>query len=328
MNNPRLVQKFNAGIAFLKLAACFGVVSMHFGAYGFFRKAAVPTFVLVSFYLSARLFEKVNLQDLGRRIRRLAIPFFAWGIISLLCWWACGSEVTGRIVLMQLTCGRADIVSAGHLYYLEVCVIMTLILYALPRKRFDLWLVAVIVFSFCLQYCNLNYRIFHPMGYNAMNTFGRICEFITYASAGLLLAHVMGWFRAKCTSKWFWFICVMGFCLAGVLYAFKLIPTPLGFASQGIAAFLMTVTFNLPFVVLGEYLQSKGTSQSSVPMRVLQYVSSLTGGMYYIHVLVGTALVVVFGIAHSLICTILVFCASAVATIILGKARCLSWLVK
>ena len=299
MNNLKSVRKFNAGIAILKIAACFGVVSMHFGSFGFFRKAAVPTFVLVSFYLSARLFERIDLRDLGRRMRRLAIPFFAWGIISLLCWWVCGSEVTGKIVLMQLTCGRADVVSAGHLYYLEVCAIMTLILYALPRRRFDLWLVAVIVFSFCLQYSNLNYQIFHPMGYNAMNTFGRICEFITYAATGLLLAHTMKWFRSVYDFKWFWFICAVGFGLSGVLYAGKLIPTPQGFASQGIAAFLMTVTFDLPFVVLGEYLQSKVALQSGMPMRALQYASSLTGGMYYVHVLVGTVLVVLSGIEHS-----------------------------
>ena len=316
--------RFNVGIALLKLVACSGVISLHFGGAGFLRKPAVPTFVFIGFYLSARLFSQWDFNRLLKRLYRLAVPFVAWGLLSLLCWGMTGNEVSLEMVSQQLLCGRTADVPAAHLYYLEVCIILTAVLYFVPRRRQDLLLVVLIVLLFVWQYSNLNYRVFNRLGYVAMNTFGRISELGTYACTGILFANFLPLVSRR---KWFWWTCPVAFGLSCAVYVLQMIPTPSGFSYQGVSVFLLTVSLNAPVILLGEILMCREGVMSSGFVTRLKYVASLTSGMYYMHMLVGTAAVWILGLAHSFALAVIIFVVCAVLTAFARRFKWLYWLV-
>ena len=122
--------RFNIGIALLKIAACFGVVWLHFGANCQFAVVSVPLFMILSVYLSAR-----KLGDRGGLIKRLArlyLPFAAWGII----YFTLGTILERRIdfanLILQLTIG---VPACPPLYFIFLLIVSTLILQRVEYVR-------------------------------------------------------------------------------------------------------------------------------------------------------------------------------------------------
>ena len=85
----------NIGLDILKVWMSFEVVLCHFGHgsgawiyshfFAYFKRMAVPVFMIVSFYLSARFIsdKEWHLEKLAKRLYRIYWPLVAWGII---CW--------------------------------------------------------------------------------------------------------------------------------------------------------------------------------------------------------------------------------------------------
>ena len=81
-------KKYNYGILFLRLLLTFVVILNHFWELEspgvlkplyLLRSCAVPTFMLLSFFLTEKAITSPSIQKLKKRIIRLATPFFAWG---------------------------------------------------------------------------------------------------------------------------------------------------------------------------------------------------------------------------------------------------------
>lgn len=81
--------KYNYGLSLLRVFLTIFVILNHFWEsdvvnrvlmpLSTMRSVAVPTFMLMSFYLTARKISSGSSGDLKKRIVRLAIPFFVWG---------------------------------------------------------------------------------------------------------------------------------------------------------------------------------------------------------------------------------------------------------
>ena len=81
--------KYNYGLSLLRVFLTIFVILNHFWEsdvisralipLSTMRSVAVPTFMLMSFYLTARKISSGSAGALKKRIIRLAIPFFVWG---------------------------------------------------------------------------------------------------------------------------------------------------------------------------------------------------------------------------------------------------------
>ena len=157
-----------------------------------------------------------------------------------------------------------------------------------------------------------------------MNTFGRVAEFGTYACAGILCANFLRFVRGR---KWFWWTCVLAFVLSCVVYVLHLIPAPSGFSYQGISVFLLTVTLNVPVILLGEILMCREGIMNRRFVKGLKFAASLTSGMYYMHMLVGICIVWLWGMPHSFALAVFIFVCCAILTAFMRRFRWLCWLV-
>lgn len=76
------------GISYLKIILSFLIVTCHFyevenvDLIVRLRIAAVPCFMLISFYLTADMFKNLEYERVFKRIDRLYYPFAIWGGVT------------------------------------------------------------------------------------------------------------------------------------------------------------------------------------------------------------------------------------------------------
>lgn len=80
---------YNYNIALMKCGLSYLVVLCHywnpskesrlFTTLGTLRSVAVPIFFIISFFLTAKIYEEIEHKKLGQRLHRLALPYFIWG---------------------------------------------------------------------------------------------------------------------------------------------------------------------------------------------------------------------------------------------------------
>lgn len=309
-------KSYNYAIAYLKILACFGVVSLHFGSGGFGRKLAVPLFVSVSFYLGAKLFDCDDWRKLVNRVVRLMRPYVIWGFFGLLL-----SCVMAKISLIQVCdqmfFGRALGVPAGHLYYLELCAFITVLLFALRRLPRSMVLLSLIIGSFVLQYTGMNAALCKNLYSEAPNTVGRIVEFLPYACAGVAAAAV----PVDSRLRGWWSIgggLVVGLVSFGLFGRF----VPNGFSYQGLPLFVLSMAV---FV-------SAAWKGCAMPrffqLRAVSEISAWTSGVYFVHMFVGYIVQRSLCVPHSFGLTVVVFLASMTLTGLLSRIKVLNALVK
>lgn len=324
------VDKYNPGVAFWKLVACFSVVSLHFGSQGFGRRMAVPSFIFLAFYLSGARLIQNDFSYLSKRLCRLAIPFFAWGALGLLAYsiefgWSWSALINQFLFGRAVSAVNGDWshgVPAGHLYYLELVALITIVIYAFSKlvHRLSPLLVGLSVAAFALQYSGTNSYLWGKTSYDAANTFGRFAEFLPYACTGLLLSVKEGAFshRVMLSSS------IASVIVFTALYVWR--PTSMadGFSYQGFILFGLAASFCTMAIAMGKSSWLRGFKLCELLARV----STLTSGIYFAHVIVGTVFVRLLKLVPSLILTAIVFAVSALLVLLLFRFKPTSWLVK
>lgn len=314
-----LSRRFNVGIAGLKILACFGVVSLHFGSTGMGRRLAVPTFVFVSFFLTSRLFSCIDFTCLRRRLFRLLLPYVVWGGLGYL-WYSCLSGFCLSPLYMQLLVGRYSDMPVGYLYYLEVLVLITSFLYCLPRRHFQFELFLVLVFSFVLQYTGVNYSLWMKAPGDIANTFGRIIEFMPYACAGLLVSH----YEMIVKRNPMVLICalIVALTVSVAFYCAHSLPCAQGFSYQGLPLFTLTVSVCCAVILFSPDIPD------GLCMKVVGKFAMLTSGIYYIHGIVGELCKLLWGMERSFVASLLVYFIGAIFALMLSSVSATRWMVK
>lgn len=117
----------NIGVDLLKIAACIGVVLMHFGGCGSrYLKPSVPIFMFVAIYLSGKVLDSGDWRLLASRLRRLLIPFFVWGFVYLTISFIIKRTVIVMDVVYQFFFGSAV---CPVLYFLVLLCFYSVILF-------------------------------------------------------------------------------------------------------------------------------------------------------------------------------------------------------
>ena len=308
-------KKFNVGICWLKVLACFGVVNSHYGVHieGEVAALPVPVFIFCSIYIAYPALKKNGLNKLLDRLWRLLLPFWCWGIVYFILYSLHMKCIVPSKLIWQLTFGHSV---CKPLFFLPLLGMITIVAYALSRFRrgFMLWSIFLIVFSLCMQHTGLNYRIFCDYPDEMRWTCGRFLEVLPVAIGACLLSTFLQ--SRKHNILW---LCVAISTGLIVLFLFNLhyriIPRCEGFTKQGLGLFLGSIGIGSLFIAIGELLLKKGEES------ILVRMSRLMFGVYLLHVLAAQFFELIFKRQHSLVESAVVFSVSLVVAGVLSKFR-------
>lgn len=151
-------------------------------------------------------------------------------------------------------------------------------------------LVLFAIISLILQYSGLNMFAFMRLPFEMRYSLGRLAEVFPYAVVGALLWKViLGKVSQATTSKRIGVITL--FFSLFFVWHFDVFTFIDGFGYQGMETFSNTVLIFLIGIYLDSILKDK---IPSIPKKVIGLCSSVTMGIFCIHILVGRVLVTVF----------------------------------
>lgn len=232
---------------------------------------AVPLFVTLSFYLTAKHFlkERMSVLELSTRLKRLIVPLVFWSLVGFLPHL---KSFTFPNIFLQFATGELVNLS---LYYLNLLVVITLICFALtyvPRKvRIGVYALITLL-AFYLQYSLINYHYFHPLDPVWQYSYSRLTELLPYAMVGL----GFGILKSQFQKQWLFPVAVSMF--GYLAYRFVLpMSTPLGFNYQGLT-FFTQVLFIFPILLLLARIRTHKHAFS-----YLERLGGYTFGVYLFH---------------------------------------------
>lgn len=180
-------------ISFLKTLLSFYVVLCHYlihddsrmGLLLYRQKCvAVPIFILISFYLTYRMYESIDLDNMRKRIRRLVYPYLIWASIYYITYSiinvSTGKESLFSLkdLIWQIALG-SDRNLCPQMWYLFDIIIFTIVYFIVcmlfPKNKKKM-LCCLMVFCLLFQYSGLNARIFASYEYEMRYPLGRLAE--------------------------------------------------------------------------------------------------------------------------------------------------------
>jgi surface polysaccharide O-acyltransferase-like enzyme len=308
-SNEKLKKKFNCGLELLRLLMCFAVVATHFWDYHTFypnndapwylqfvkvmRPYAVPVFMLMTFYLSS---EKIIAADgawLGRRFRRLLVPFVGWTFLTFALFKALTPlspkfACTFRDLWLQMLLGTTKALGS-QMWFQAVLIILTAFFAVFfrvirPKVVFSA-LVLTFLMAVAIEYSGLNFWLFKDGIYEVRNPLGRVFPMLSYACVGLLLGMQKPRFAQlpQASRRWW---AIIGFCVTAFVINFPVFVVPDGFYYRGLNMLVIAVALMMSFA-----LQPFGTLPNWAEKALLVF-SRHSMGIYLVHMLVGRVLTV------------------------------------
>ncbi|MBQ6334428.1 MAG: acyltransferase [Erysipelotrichaceae bacterium] len=293
--------KINYGFSLLKMLMAFEVLLGHFADWSQydprivwpFRELvslAVPSFVIMSFYLTERSFLNRDDEKFKVRFKKLLIPQIAWAFIYYIIY-----ALIDLFMHKKLHSGITDLfwqILTGHSSYLnpsmwyQFDIIITTVLFFLvfrqikDNKKAYCGLLIITLFCYILQFSGVNRALFGEMIFELKYPLGRIIEMIPFATIGFSLRYFDVFEKLK---KYRWIVMVL--CVALFLLGFH-IPWPelkdfgfAGFAKPYLALCIVTFAFLTPLEKL------------SLPIKkAIIKISDYSLGIYCIHRLINTLL--------------------------------------
>ena len=291
---------FGVGVAILRCYMALIVVLTHLsermltpvgGLLRLFDGFHVPVFMLLSFLMCAKYFLEPTKELIIKRVLRIVIPFFFWGImgfISMLIIW----NVKIDTLLWQLLVGLP---ANSSLWFLAVtlwiAVIFWLIRLVSNKKVFIIVISVIGVLAIASQYTGLNFLLFDKLPNSPRFAIGRILEMMPYAAMGILVSFLLPIIKRFGLKEHLIIFISAGIILAGLLMFDRFIykDRPQGFGYSGIfmlvgAFFLVTSAFTNPLNFITNH-----TFKS-----VIKWITSFTLGVFCMHLVLGPFLEMVF----------------------------------
>ena len=300
--------KVNYGLAVLKMFMCFEVVLIHFWndtdyssmltPFMLLRNFAVPTFMLISFILGEKLFERMDPTSIKRRIWRLFWPQLGmaviyWSFYNLL--YICtrvGNVCSIKALLWQIATGTSEGLNPT-MWYTTVLIFLTILFwiiwYLFKGNKGIVIMCILLVSSLILQYTGVNFILFNNLRYELKYPFGRCIEMMPYAVIGFLIMYYKVYERLE---KDRYRILLGALVLTGVLFfSFRRMPNITkinGFGYAGIyliamAVLITTIAYYFPFQKFPQIIQN-----------LIVVLTKYTLGIYCMHRLVGKCMILVF----------------------------------
>lgn len=310
----------NGAIDLVRVLACYAVLSMHFGDGGIGRRLAVPSFMFLSFYLSGSRLMNGDWQYLKHRLLRLFLPYSFWGAMGFFLGNLMGGEYSTGDLLMQICTGYP---TAAHLYYVTLVMIFTVVVFLVGkvwRTWSDYIFLILFLMSFVLQYTGWNYDMFNVIPGIVKHTPGRIVELLPLAIAGIWFA------KAEGSCKNHMLPCVVVtlivFVVALIMFYAKIPIMPRGFGCGGLQPTIMSITLCGAMILMGKIF-----GDAKMFSHVICSVGAMTSGIYFMHVIVGDALIYM-GWQKSVLMPFILFMICYALTLVLMQHKYTRWMVR
>ena len=292
MNVKNVVKKnnFKASFAILRMYLSFVVVNLHL----FNTKTSkiknkyiirilknslsVPLFYLMSFYFSSKIFIKIERNKLILRFERLLIPYFIWPIIILLI-----NRIFNIAYKLNLKDSLNDIklqFLLGHNFmpvlWFQINLIFVTFLIIILRKIFYKNLIYILlnleIFSYFIQYSNLNFKLFSNFHFCIRYPIGRFIEIIPYCISGYIFGYLnceifLEKNKIKVVSFFLFFYALV------IKYDMFIIPK--GFGYQGINLNVLSIII---FIII-----SSISFENKIIIRYIKIYAQFSSGIYYLH---------------------------------------------
>ncbi len=280
----------NFGIELLRMILCFWIILFHFGGDNNKKKYKilntffhVPTFMIISFYFSYKIFSSKNILKIKLRLERLLIPFLIIPIIKFVIIILLEYPRINKInikelfieLLLNYITGYNIIVPLWFVHILIIITILFEIIYLLFRNHYLFVLQSLAIISYYLQYSEINFKIFNNYR-SHLRAVSHFAEMIPIATTGLNLGYIkiLDFLKNYRVKSIFFSIIILLF-----IYNFNILGEFRGFyysgIKQNIAALCLFFIFSLiPFekIINNKYC-----------FIIIRKISSYTGGIYYFH---------------------------------------------
>ena len=294
--------KINFGIEILRMILCLWVIYFHFYKnknrkyYKILNTFYhVPTFMIISFYLSNKLFSTLNIIKIKQRIYRLLLPYLVLLIIKLLIdtfYFHYKSSFKEFIIkafidlLLQYMTGLRICLRFWDIQALIFLTIFFLIIFLIFKKNSYFILKFLQIIAYFFQYNEINYKVFSRFNnrYNIHLRIGAfIIEMVPIAVSGIIIAKMeilKKLFNHRIISIFFCF------CYLFLIYNYNIYASFKGFPYSGIennsAGICIFISFSLiPFEKI----------KNNLFFTIIKQLTSYTGGIYYFHGIIGRLLI-------------------------------------
>ena len=254
---------------------------------------AVPVFMFAAFLLCGQaVIDREHIRN-RRRLHRLVMMHVLWAAIYFVFWLA--ARLAGRGIFADTSIpGMALSLAAqvflgstfnATMWFQADLIVITFAMCCLYSKLSGKIAVIITVLgmfaAFGMQYSGLNLRLFGRISYaSSKYTFGRICEMLPFACAGILF--VKSGVMEKLAKHRSTSIIVSVLCLLAlhVLRRNGLLERPEGFGYQGVYLLMCAMCLTVIFWLFP--LQALPASMK----KIIAGASGLTPGIYCMHMLV------------------------------------------
>ena len=184
------------GIELLRFYMAFMVVITHFGGnllsplehvLYVFQGFHVTVFMLISFFLCGKYFLDPSKESVKKRILRIILPLFFWGVVSFLVKLCLNNNLSIKDLILQLITGHSTNLP---LWFLSVMLWISCLFWLIRlifKKQYFIIIISLLsVFCIVAQYTELNFLMFGNLSYEFKYPLGRTIEMIPYASMGII----------------------------------------------------------------------------------------------------------------------------------------------
>ena len=293
-NNYQLKRKknYNIGIGILRACLSFSVIMNHFynpikyHKYAYFFYYHIPTFFLLSFFYTFNTLHSFNINKIKNRFERIMIPYFSWcfiyWIFNNIYFYLLKKECRHSLIdfLNNLVNGR---IFNGALWFQNILILLTIIfviIILLLKNSYTYILILLGILAYIFQYTGLNYNFFKknfPIDYYL--TLGRFAEGLPNAVTGFYIASKNFSTMLKNNSR----IAIINFLIILLFITkfnvFSIIKT---FKYGGVRLNIGAICIFFIF-----YLFPFNAIKNKFLINIIIQFTSNTGGIYFIHMLIG-----------------------------------------
>ena len=202
-------KRYNLGIALGKLLMCFEVVLIHFWSgsgpaalapFAALRPVAVPFFMVVSFFLGERGFERRDPIRNRGRMRKLITVQVTWAVLYWLVYVLYlllveknpgGFPGSLKLLLWQIFTGHSPKLNSTMWFQTDLiaATALVILLFCRHSDRIALGIITgLAAVCLLLEYTGINHMLFSPLRYELKYPLGRFFEIFPMVCAGLLIA--------------------------------------------------------------------------------------------------------------------------------------------
>ena len=283
--------KINLGIEILRMILSFLIVVIHchnkkgddtkillfcYNTLCFY----VPTFFIISFYFSFRLFISKDIIKIKQRFKRILIPYIIWPIIFWLRYniFIIINNIKDKEIIKnlyyQILIGHGFYGVFWFLFNLVFLSLFIIIIIFLFHKKYLSILKIIFLLLMIYNYLGYNNYIFEKFNHRVNHSIKRIPSSLFYSISGFFLGEIKILDKLKNKKRLFFYFLFIEYCI--IKDKNKIIincPYFLLFIIDLVSIILFLLFANIPFDKI----------ENSFIFLFIKQITKYTGGVYYLH---------------------------------------------